>query len=246
MPARFHVPDLDPAEPVAHLPDEEAHHLTKVLRLGAGAAISVFDGRGGEWNADVVEARGSGVRVRLGAPTSPAAESLVPVTLAVALLKGDKFDDVVRDAVMLGVRAIRPFVSSHTDVSKDAARARRASDRWKRIAVSSTKQCGRAVLPVVHDLAPVEHVLASREGEGFVLTEPAADASVVRLADLAARPPPAAATVVVGPEGGWHAEELAMAGRAGWQMLRLGRRTLRADAVPIVALAALMVVWGEW
>jgi 16S rRNA (uracil1498-N3)-methyltransferase len=245
VPARFYVPDLNPGDPLVALPDEEAHHLAKVLRLGAGAEVRVFDGRGGEWRAEVIETGSRGARVRLGAVVAPAAESRVGVTLAVALLKGDRFDAVVRDAVMLGVRAIRPFVSAHTDVTKGAARARSASGRWARVAVSSSKQCGRAVVPAVHEVTPVEDVMAAAGREGLVLVEPAASAAVMGLADVAAAPPPASATLFVGPEGGWHADELAVAAREGCRMVRLGTRTLRADAVPVIALAALLAAWGE-
>ncbi|MDP1570521.1 MAG: 16S rRNA (uracil(1498)-N(3))-methyltransferase [Vicinamibacterales bacterium] len=242
MPPRFHVPGLVPDDPLIDLPGEEAHHLHKVLRLGAGAAVRVFDGRGGEWDAEVVESGSRAVRVRRGAMVAAAPEAGVAITLAVALLKGDKLDEVVRDAVMLGVHAIRPFTSAHTE-ARGAARARSGRGRWARIALASTKQCGRAVLPVVHEVAPLASILAAPEGQGILLAEPAHAAR--RLADLGAAPPPSAATLMVGPEGGWHPGEVADAMRQGWTILTLGPRTLRADAAPIVALTAVMAVWGE-
>jgi len=244
MPARFHVPGLDLDDPLIALPGEEAHHLHKVLRLGVGAAVRVFDGRGGEWDAEVVESGSRAVRVRRGAPVASAPEAAVAITLAVALLKGDKLDEVVRDAVMLGVQAIRPFTSAHTE-ARGAARARSGRGRWARIALASTKQCGRAVLPVVHEVAPLEAVLAAPDGQGIVLAEPVAAHAARRLADLGAAPAPSAATLMVGPEGGWHPGEVDAATRQGWTILTLGPRTLRADAAPIVALTAVMAAWGE-
>ncbi len=244
MSRRFYAPHLDPGASVVALPDEEAHHLSKVLRLGVGDAVRVFDGRGGEWDAEVVESGSRAVRVRRGARVAAAPEAAVSITLAVALLKGDKLDEVVRDAVMLGVRAIRPFTSAHTE-AHGVARARSGRGRWARIALASTKQCGRSLLPVVHEVAPLASILAAPEGQGILLAEPVAMHTARRLADLRAAPAPSAATLMVGPEGGWHSGEVVDAARQGWTILTLGPRTLRADAAPIVALAAVMAVWGE-
>ena len=241
---RFYAPDLDPGASLVALPGEEAHHLSKVLRLGVGDVVRVFDGRGGEWESEVVESGSRAVRVRRGAPVAAAPEAAVAITLAVALLKGDKLDEVVRDAVMLGVRAIRPFTTAHTE-ARGAARARSGRRRWARIALASTKQCGRAVLPVVHEVAPLEAILHAPEGQGILLAEPLAAHAAHRLADLGAAPVPSAATLMVGPEGGWHRGEVVDATRLGWTILTLGPRTLRADAAPIVALTAVMAVWGE-
>ena len=88
------------------LPPEEAEHLTRVLRLGTGAAIRVFNGSGEEFESVVEATSKEAVQVRLGQPRDPAPEALLQVTLAQAVLKGDKMDDVIRDAVMIGAKAI--------------------------------------------------------------------------------------------------------------------------------------------
>src|SRR6478672_8502612 len=134
---RFYAPDLDPEGPTTALPPDEALHLTRVLRLGQGDQIAVFDGRGHEFLARVAAASRDRVQVDLIEPVSPVAEARVPLTLVQAVLKGDKMDDVVRDATMMGVAAIDPIVTARTIV-----RARRTeSDRWSRVAVASAKQC---------------------------------------------------------------------------------------------------------
>ncbi|MFP5378472.1 MAG: RsmE family RNA methyltransferase [Vicinamibacteria bacterium] len=245
MPARVLVPDLDAATLVASLPEDETHHLVRVLRLGAGDTVRVFDGRGREWDAVVEAVAGRHARVRLGAPAVPAPEPRVRVTLAMALVKGDKMDDVVRDAVMLGVTTIRPVVTAHGQVPRAGVRAPGLTSRWQRVAVASTKQSGRAVVPHVAEVAPVTSLWDEGSGLRLLLAEPAlADEAVVTPASLAGEPPPEV-TLAVGPEGGWHPGEVAAAKAAGWRLLRLGGRTLRADAAPIVALSALLAVWGE-
>src|SRR3982751_2947586 len=95
---RFLARDLDPASPLAHLPADESQHLTRVLRLGVGAVVSVFDGRGHECLATVLEAHAGRVTLSIVEPIAPVAEPAVPLTLMAAVLKGAAMDDVVRDA----------------------------------------------------------------------------------------------------------------------------------------------------
>ena len=242
---RFFAPGADRADAVVALPDEEARHLTQVLRLGAGDAVRVFDGHGREHAAVVTEAGRAGVRVRTRNALPSPPEPGVRVTLGVALLKGRKLDTVVRDATMLGVHAVRPFVSTRTDVPPRRFGAA-AAERWARVAVASAKQCGRAFVPRIHPPVPLDRFLGDADaGLRMILVEPAASAAVSPVRSLAAEPRPASAVVAVGPEGGWTGTELALAARAGFRATTLGRRTLRADAVPAVALSVLHFVWQD-
>lgn len=241
---RFFVPDLDPSKPIATLPAEEAAHLGRVLRLRPGAAVHVFDGIGHEWRAEVTDVQADQAAVRLIEPVRAAPELRVPTALVIAMLKGDKMDEVVRDAVMLGVHTIQPIQSSRTQISVETiARSGRVS-RWQRVAVSSTKQCGRAVVPRIGEALPFE-VWLSREvssARRLMLVEPSARAEAMPLREI---PKPAEVALVVGPEGGWTSDELEMAVSAGVLPVRMGGRTLRADAVPIVALAMCQGLWDD-
>ncbi|MGE0040170.1 MAG: 16S rRNA (uracil(1498)-N(3))-methyltransferase [Vicinamibacterales bacterium] len=244
MPPRFHAPDMDPTPGTVRLPESEGRHLARVLRLAPGARVRVFDGRGAEWEAEVAAIAAGLVDVRLVAPVAPAREAAVPVTLGLAVLKGDKMDDVVRDAVMLGAAAIRPFVATRTEIGLAALGRAGRAERWRRVAVASAKQCGRAVVPDVGD--PVTFAaLLDGAGPGtarYVLVEPSAGTGATPAGTL---PRPEAALVLVGPEGGWTPAEIAAATAAGFTPVTLGPWTLRADAVPLVALTALAVAWGE-
>jgi 16S rRNA (uracil1498-N3)-methyltransferase len=225
------------------LPPDEAHHVTRVLRLGVGAAVVVFDGRGHEWDARIAAIDRRAVTIEIAAPRTPVAEPAIAVTLAVALLKGDQVNTVVRDATALGVAAIQPFVSSHVTVPERAWRDR-SIDRWQRVAVSSAKQCGRAVVPIVHDVAAYPDVL-ERAAEDLVLccVEPALGVALdVRTPP--ARPATGRAWLCVGPEGGWSEQELALMRRRAVTLVGLGPRTLRAEIAPTVALSALWTQWG--
>jgi 16S rRNA (uracil1498-N3)-methyltransferase len=245
MVPRFYVPALQPDRRAIELPAGEAEHLTRVLRLGVGATVRVFDGRGLECEARVAHASRRDVRLDVGTRVDAAAEPRVRVTLAQAVLKGDKTDGIIRDAVMLGVAAIQPLLTARTDVPESAFATGTRLDRWRRIVISSVKQCGRAVVP---DLGAPEtlHACLRRGHDGLrlMLVEPGAAGAVtvealrsLSLVDLA--------QVFVGPEGGWTPAEIAMAQEAGCRLATLGKRTLRADATPLIALGVLQYLWGD-
>ncbi len=175
MRPRFHVPGVTAASASVELPEDEAEHLVRVLRLGVGDEVEVFDGRGGLWRAEVVQAAKKSAAIRALEPLPAARELGVQLTLVASVLKGDKMDDVVRDAVMLGVAAIQPVVSERAETSMAAmARSNRVA-RWQRIAVSSAKQCGRAVVPPIHPAMPLDWYWNERPRRVRVLcVEPAA------------------------------------------------------------------------
>jgi 16S rRNA (uracil1498-N3)-methyltransferase len=237
---RCYVPNASGG--IVDLPTEEAHHVARVLRLTVGAAVVVFDGRGQEWMARLSAVDRRRVAIELGESRVPIPESTLAVTLAVALLKGDQMNGVVRDATALGVAAIQPFVSAYVAVPERAWRAR-SLDRWRRIAIASAKQCGRARLPEILDIISFPEVLEhASTGRAILCVEPGLaatpDASLTR-PDNADR-----VTVCVGPEGGWASAEIQLARENQAQMLSLGPRTLRAELAPTVALAALWTRWG--
>lgn len=227
-------------ESVIELPQDEAAHLVRVLRLSAGDRIRVFNGRGDEWVATVDEAGKRRVRARLDEPSAPASEARVAITLAVSVLKGDKMDAIVRDAVMMGVTAVWPMLTARTEVARAAIERSDRVARWQRIAVSSAKQCGRAVVPAVRAAVPFDDVL--HETPCVMLVEPSTGVAACPLRDVPAMD---GVTLLTGPEGGWTQEEVTKAVDSGARVVTLGPRTLRADAVPIVALTALRVHWED-
>jgi 16S rRNA (uracil1498-N3)-methyltransferase len=230
---RFYAPELEWSVREGELPADEAHHLTRVMRLGTGDDIAVFDGRGREFRARVLSAVRGRVRIELLEAITPAPEARVPLTLVQAVLKGDKMDAVVRDATMLGVSAIEPVITSRTIVRPP----RRENDRWERVAVSSAKQCRRAVVPSI--TAPrlfKDWLAASAHGLRLILVEPSAADYVCSLRVLEDHAP-ASLSLIAGPEGGWSPDEREDAERAGCIAVTLGGLTLRADAIAVTAIA---------
>jgi 16S rRNA (uracil1498-N3)-methyltransferase len=240
---RFFAPNLDPGDEAVTLPRDEAEHLTRVLRLGVGDTVSVFDGRGHEFLARVAGAARRDVRLELLARVVPAAESPVSLTLAQAVLKGDKMDDVVRDAVMLGVAAIQPLVTRRTETTVAALLRGGRADRWRRVALASVKQSRRAVLPEIRTPLTLETYLHEpRPAARLMFVEPGAG-SATPLSALRGRAAPPDAALLIGPEGGWANEECAAAAAHDVTFVTLGPRTLRSDAVSVAAISVLQFLW---
>jgi 16S rRNA (uracil1498-N3)-methyltransferase len=240
---RFYAPDARDEGQILSLTADDAAHFTRVLRGRAGDRVRVFDGRGREFAATVHDARVRTVTVALGPAVDAAAEHRTRITLVPAVLKGDKTDAVVRDAVMMGVAHIQPIVSMRTGISVAALERGERTARWNRVAVASAKQCGRAILPAVAPPVTFDDCLAAVGPVSLMFVEPG---EVHHSVPLTAVPAPETdvATVLIGPEGGWTAEEIAR-GSTACRLVTLQGPTLRADAMPLVALAALLARWNQ-
>lgn len=233
---RVYAPGAVEGEDVL-LPGDEGAHLVRVLRLGPGGRVRVFDGAGAEFDAEITAAARGAVRVRVGHPAAAAEEWPVRIVAAPALIKGDGFDEIVRDAVMMGAAAIRPIVTERTVVRPREPMAA----RWARVALAATKQSGRAVLPQVDPPVTLDRLLASdASASRIVFVEPSAD---VLVSDMLAMPAPGSALVVIGPEGGWSPAEIEMFKERAVTFARIGGRTITAERATIAALAVLTAVW---
>ena len=243
MPPRFFAPDLR-AHATFALPDEEAHHLRQVLRLGVGDVVLVFDGQGRQIRARVERAARRGVWLTPLGDEPAAAEPTVALTVALALLKTDRMDPAVRDVTMMGAVRIQPLLTERTNAKRAAAERGAGVDRWRRIAISSAKQSGRAVVPDIRPAMPFGRFLAAATGKRLLLVEPAGPTGpTASLSRNLPRPP--AATLAIGPEGGWTPDEVTHAVAAGFERLTLGSRVLRAETAPVAAMAILQYVWSD-
>ena len=245
---RFYAPDLNREGDELLLSIEESHHLTRVLRLPYGTSVKVFDGRGREHLATVKHEDAKKVSIEVGPPIEVKTEPIVRVTLAFAILKGRKTDRIIRDATMLGVTAMSPLTTSR---SLNNVATPKEHNRWRSISVASAKQCGRTVVPTVNELSRLSHFLDTAKrinGQNLILVEPfhaPPNIDIKAPASLRAVARPNTACIMVGPEGGWTAEEIKQATDSNFSPITLGPRTLRAEAVPLVALAILRFAWED-
>ena len=205
----------------------ESQHL-RVLRLGIGTEVRVFDGQGAEASATLIRLDEGGAMLELGEAIENDRETPQPVTLAVALLKGDKLSDVVRAATELGVSTIQLLQTRHADVPEIGDQK---LVRLRRIAAEASKQSRRAVTPEV--LAPIALARLTLSGQGFL----AHPGSTARLTDTLHWDTPV--TLVSGPEGGFSDAEVAALTALGFTAVTLGPRILRAETAPLALLGAL-------
>ena len=239
---RFLVDSLEGDE--ALVTGERLHHLAHVLRLGPGAEIEVFDGRGGCRRGTVVELLETHARIALGAWRD--APALAPVTLGQALVKADKLEWVIQKATEVGASRIAPLQLARSVVRLERDRVPDRLRRWQRIAEEAARQCGRADVPAVEAPSGLDAFLdaAAARGESVaVLWE--GEREGLRLGDWveAVRGGPLA--LVVGPEGGLTAEEVARARERGAAIVGLGARILRAETAAIAALSVVFHRLGE-
>ncbi len=228
---------------------DEARHARDVLRLNRGDEVFVFDGEGREFCCVIEDCKRGRTTLRVGAEVEPACpESSLQLTLAVALLKGEKFDLVVQKATELGAVRIVPVVTKHADVRlRDEADSTRRVTRWQRIALEACKQSGRARVPEI--VAPVAcesliKSVPSAAGQWRVMfAEHNGRGLVETIKNLQAQP--RAVTALVGSEGGWTDEEIQLAQDAGWSVVTLGGRTLRAETAAITVTALLQHAFGD-
>jgi 16S rRNA (uracil1498-N3)-methyltransferase len=237
---RFYAPPSAFTAAEVTLDEEETRHLRDVLRLKAGDAVNVFDGEGREFacTIETIEKRKSLLKINEEVdPSSP--ESPLDLTIASVLLKGDKLDLVVQKAVELGVNRFIPMTSARCDVKVGDA-AKRA-DRWRRIAMEATKQCGRAKLMHVADVTEYSNLLeenndatvtrihfSERDGESF---DAAAGSSRI--------------LAFIGPEGGWDDAELDKASAAGIRSITFGGRIMKADTAAVTIASILQHRFGD-
>jgi len=217
---------------------DEARHLREVLRLKPGDDVQVFDGAGKEFRATVSQARREFAELELGDPIESARpESPLQLTLAVALLKGEKFDLVVQKGTELGINRFVPLTTRFADIKlRDESDAAKRVARWQRIALEAAKQCGRSVVPEVNLPAPLDSVIHENtcfmfsEREGRTLNTDLKTSSL---------------TAIIGSEGGWSDEELEEARAANVPIVTLGGRVLRAETAAITAAVLLQHLYGD-
>ncbi|MCB1705797.1 MAG: 16S rRNA (uracil(1498)-N(3))-methyltransferase [Halioglobus sp.] len=224
---------------VVLLEPEPSRHLARALRLGVGDTLTLFDGRGGEYPAEITAVDKKQVQVVTGEHVQCERESPLDIHLGIAVSRGDRMDWVVQKATELGVTALTPLLTEHTGVKLSGERAGKKIQHWQQIAISACEQCGRNRPPVVHALQAQSQWLASTSAEQkFVLHHRATAHAHAGLA-------PTSIALLVGPEGGLSEAEISAAEQAGFAALRLGPRVLRTETAPLAAIAILQSHWGD-
>lgn len=229
-----------PLSPGAHvcLPDALAHHAVRVLRLRDGAAMTLFDGTGGEYPA-TLSIDGKSAWAQLGAYDPREAELAGNVTLVQGLPSGDKMDWVVEKAVELGASRVCPIAAQRSVLQLSGPRLDKRVAHWSRIAQAAAEQCGRnRLMPVDAPLTLRDWLTQAPTGLRLLCHPDATPTLAEAISTLPGRPPHEAICLLIGPEGGWSDAELTLAAQHNVQPVRFGPRVLRTETAGIALISA--------
>lgn len=246
---RFYAPreGFTPDRTSVRLNADETQHLRKVLRLKTGDEVFVFDGQGREFRGVIqfVARDETQVSITDECPLG-STESPLNLTMAVALLKGEKFDLIVQKLTELGVSRLIPVITARADVRlRGESDAARRVDRWRRIVLEATKQCERTRLLTIEAPIAFQNFIAQTRATGelrllFAERQGTSFGQLIET-DRAAQ----AVTAIIGPEGGWAGEEIDQARAADWPIVTLPGRVLRAETAAIAVTALLQHRFGD-
>jgi 16S rRNA (uracil1498-N3)-methyltransferase len=230
-----------PLQPGAEmsLDDAAAHHVSTVLRLRQGDSIVLFHD-GVEAAASIRELGRRGVRVIVNECRPCSRESPLSITLAQGISRGERMDYTIQKAVELGVTTISPIITERTTVKLDEARSGKRLEHWQRIIVGACEQSGRNHLPRLLPITTLAGWLARGVEGSAMLLRGDATTSILGVQ------PAGAITLLIGPEGGMTATEVASAEHAGYRAVSLGPRILRTETAALAAIAALQALYGDW
>jgi 16S rRNA (uracil1498-N3)-methyltransferase len=223
----------------------DVNHIRTVLRLTSGDRIQVLDGLGNRYFVQLTEVGTRDVHGRVESKEKFQTESPLAIQMGMALLKGNKFDPVLRKAVELGVNVVAPLRTDRCIVKLDRTDAKKKVARWQRIAEEAAKQSGRSHLPAVSsDILTVEEFCRENQNAEIKLIF-WEEEEAHRLSDVSQQTSPRSLAFLTGPEGGFTATEIQASHQYGFQSTTLGPRVLRAETAPIVVLSLLQSRWGD-
>jgi len=225
------------------LPEQAGLHLTRVLRLDVGAAVTLFDGTGGEFEG-TLQRDGKKIWARVGAHTAIERESPLAVTLIQGVARGERMDLIVQKATELGVTRIVPVFAERSVVKVDASKGARKLEHWRSIAISACEQCGRNRVPgVAEPIALGDAVRALEPGTArYLLAAGAKDSLATAMRRDTGKP----VVLMIGPEGGLADGEREFAGAHGFTACSMGPRILRTETAGLAALAILQTIAGDF
>ena len=222
------------------LDDNAANHVGRVLRMQAGQALLLFNGDGQDYRATITEAGKKHVQVAVTEAAENETESPLRVVLAQTLSKGDRMDYAVQKAVEMGVSEIVPLTTERCDVKLKGDREDKRLRHWQQVAISAAEQCGRARVPEIQPVMTVQQWLEhARACDLRLVLHHRTERSLNTLEK------PSSIALMIGPEGGLTAEEIALAEDNGFLPVALGPRVLRTETAPVAAIALCQWLWGD-
>ena len=222
------------------LPEPAFRHLVQVLRMQAGEALRVFDGRGNEFEATLDQVAKRSAKLVLGAACAVNRESPLHLSLIQGISKGERMDFSIQKAVELGVTRIVPVITERCNVSLDRERQDKKFEHWRGVMISACEQSGRSVLPELAPVMKFSDWLASATTGLRLMLDPLGAEPLASI-NLEAQ----AISLVIGPEGGLSPAEIKLGAQHGARGVRLGPRILRTETAGVVAISVLQARFGD-
>ncbi len=226
---------------VIQLDIQASHHLSSVLRAKIDDALTLFNGRGGEYKSIITQINKKQVSVQINEHVAREAESPLELCLAQGISRGEKMDYTIQKAVELGVKKIIPLFTERCTVKLDEERRAKRFQHWQSIIISACEQSGRNQIPELVFPMALEKSLDSVQADWYFVLSPVASSQ------LKDKPVQKQQRIVllIGPEGGLSEAEINLACQQGYLPLNLGPRILRTETAAVAAITALQCSFGD-
>lgn len=223
------------------LDEDIARHVVRVLRMKKGDSFTLFNGTGGEYEAEITDMSKSSVNVKIGGYNDYNFESSLNIELVQAISRGERMDITIQKAVELGVKKIQPVFTTRCNVKLSGERLHKKLVHWQKIAISACEQCGRSIIPHVYPPLDFQQWLDQIEPtcNGLIL-DPRSDQTCKDL------PVMQHLSLLIGPEGGLTEHEICSATANGFTSVRLGPRVLRTETAALAIISAVQTLWGDF
>src|SRR3989338_3587997 len=251
---RFYCPEADFSKPSIVITDpHEIHHIKDVLRLKKGSEVCVFNGKGGEALAMIEEVRDTAVRLQVrsvrekGRPFDSAQgkEGRPRIILACAVPKKAKFEFILEKATELGVDVLIPLKTKRTEVIFSGDRQRSKQERFQKVVQNAAKQCGRADIPHISRMTPLAEALKGLDPQGLAVIPSLNGQNPPIREVLNLHQKPVSVTFLIGPEGDFTPDEVALAREHGCIPVSLGPTVLKVDTAALAVLALANFYWDD-
>jgi 16S rRNA (uracil1498-N3)-methyltransferase len=220
------------------LDEQRSHYLGRVLRLGPGARVQLFNGDGREYPAEITAVSKKAVELQLGAALEPDTESPLHTVLGLGISRGERMDYAIQKSTELGVSVIVPLFTEHCEVRLDGERQDKRLEHWRGVAISACEQCGRVRPPLIETPRSLAEWVSSAPAGLKLLFDHTQQSA------LPAERPQQGVALLIGPEGGLAPGEITKALDAGFRGIALGKRIFRTETAPVAALSVLQYLWG--
>ena len=223
------------------LADEAAHHVARVLRLRSGHPLILFDGRDGEYDAEISKVDKRSVEVLIKQYREMDKESPLHITLAQGISRGQKMDFILQKAVELGVQRIVPVMTEYGNVHLDEQRQQKRVEHWNGVIIGACEQSGRNKIPELVAPLGFDEWLRLDSGVTKLIMQPEHGKRLAKLSKPAGK-----LTLLIGPEGGFSDSEIKRSCEAGYQIINIGPRILRTETAALAAISACQMLWGDF